>query len=202
MSSRRFIIGIDEVGRGALAGPVVVAAVIIPRTLRFRRRRLGQLRDSKRLTPKRREMWFDYLSEHPKISYAIARTSPGIVDRVNVTEAANLAAARAFMKLVSNFRSAERRTISKVYLDGGLYIRKKPLTTGYKLQTIIKGDEKINAVKLASIVAKVSRDNYMIRLHKKCSVYSFHKHKGYGTKRHKKAIKKHGSSEFHRLTFL
>lgn len=202
MSNRRFIIGIDEVGRGSLAGPVVVAAVIIPQTLRFRRRELGRLRDSKRLTPRKREVWFNYLREHPKISYAIARTNPGVVDKVNITEAANLAAARAFTKLVSNLQSAERRTISKVYLDGGLYIRKNPLIADYKLQTIIKGDEKINAVKLASIIAKVSRDNYMIRLHKKYSVYSFHKHKGYGTKKHKKAIKKHGPGPMHRLTFL
>ena len=202
MGNRRFIIGIDEVGRGALAGPVVVAAVIIPRALRFRSRGLGRLKDSKQLTPRKREDWFNYLKEHPKIFYAIARIAPDVVDKINVTEAANLAATRAFVKLISNFQSAGRRIIPKVYLDGGLYIQKKPLTANYKLQTIIKGDEKINAIKLASIIAKVSRDNHMTRLHEKYPVYSFHQHKGYGTKKHKRAIKRHGASEFHRLTFL
>ncbi|MCP6720441.1 MAG: ribonuclease HII [Patescibacteria group bacterium] len=198
MNGRKFIIGIDEVGRGALAGPVVVAAVIIPKTLRLRSRKLGRLRDSKRLTPRRREIWFDYLSEHPSIFYAVARTAPGVIDRVNVTEAANIAATRAFKKLLANHKGVTNKL--KVFLDGGLYLRGTPNPPTTK--TLVRGDEKINAIKLASIIAKVIRDHYMVRLHKKHPVYSFHKHKGYGTKKHKNAIKKHGPSPTHRLTFL
>jgi len=198
MDGRKFIIGIDEVGRGALAGPVVVAAVIIPQALRIRSKKLGRLKDSKRLTSRRREIWFDYLSEHPRIFYAVARTAPGVIDRVNVTEAANIAATRAFKKLLANHREATNKL--KVFLDGGLYLRINSNTPTIK--TIVRGDEKINAIKLASIIAKVTRDNYMKRLHKKHPVYSFYKHKGYGTKRHKRAIKKHGPSPTHRLTFL
>ncbi|MEK9194630.1 MAG: ribonuclease HII, partial [Patescibacteria group bacterium] len=91
---------------------------------------------------------------------------------------------------------------SKVYLDGGLYLNNFPKPRTLKPKTLVKGDEKINAIKLASIAAKVTRDRYMVKLHKKYPRYRFNEHKGYGTKKHMRAIRKYGPSEVHRLTFV
>ena len=191
---KKFIIGIDEVGRGSLAGPVVVAALAIPQNIELRIKNLGlKLRDSKQLSPIQREKWFDYLKNHPKISYATASMAQKIIDRINIPQAANLAATKALKKLNSKFYILN----PKIFLDGGLYLN----SNGLNSKTVIKGDEKITAVKLASIVAKVTRDRYMVRLHKKYPQYGFDAHKGYGTKRHKLAINKFGTSPIHRLTF-
>src|ERR1051325_1501282 len=97
---KKFIIGIDEVGRGSLAGPVVVAALAIPQNIELRIKNLGlKLRDSKQLSPIQREKWFDYLKNHPKISYATASMAQKIIDRINIPQAANLAATKALKKL-------------------------------------------------------------------------------------------------------
>jgi len=197
MKKRRVIIGIDEVGRGALAGPLFVAALVMPQGLKLRKKSLPRLKDSKKLNPRQREEWAEYLEGHPKISYALASVSPGIVDKKNVTRAANIAATRALKRLTTNMKKK-----ASVYLDGGLYVNKEQGIGSYKTKTLIRGDEKINAVKLASIIAKVKRDNYMVRLHDKYPAYGFREHKGYGTKKHKKALKKHGISPVHRLTFI
>ena len=197
LKKKKFIIGIDEVGRGALAGPLFVAALVMPQGLNVRRKSLAKLRDSKKLSPRRREEWADYLENHPRVSYAVSSVSSGVVDRKNVAKAANLAATRAHERLVASCG----RKRGNVYLDGSLYLNKKPTTKKYRLKTLIRGDEKINAIKLASIVAKVKRDEHMVRLHTKYPEYGFKNHKGYGTKKHKRAIKKHGPSEVHRLTF-
>lgn len=202
----KYIIGIDEVGRGPLAGPVTVAAVAARVNLK--------LKDSKKLSPKQREIWFDYIKESQKskaksqrLYYAIASVSPKVIDRINISKAANLAATRAFQKLVNSYAIASVLTKNnnvnvKIFLDGGLYL-KKLQTTNYKLKTktIIRGDEKIPAISLASIVAKVTRDRMMRKLHKKYPRYAFDQHKGYGTKKHFKAIKKYGPSPIHRKSF-
>ncbi|MBI4119704.1 MAG: ribonuclease HII [Parcubacteria group bacterium] len=199
-----YVIGIDEVGRGALAGPVVVAAVAMPRGLKLKatsnKRQALKLKDSKKLSPKQREEWFKYVKNHPHISYATARVTPKIIDRINITNAANLAATRAFIKLTQN---SELKTKNlKILLDGGLYLSKS-LKLKTKSSTVIKGDEKYNAIKLASIAAKVRRDRLMARkYHKLFPQYGFAAHKGYGTKRHLSAIKKCGPASLHRLTFI
>ena len=140
---------------------------------------------------------------------------PKGVDRLNISQAANLAATRAFIKicqLVSSGRTAYKFESSRipvgVYLDGGLYLKGNSAVSdeliNFKLKnlkTIVKGDEKYTAIKLASIVAKVTRDRYMLKLHKKYPQYGFSEHKGYGTKAHVAAIKRYGLSKFHRLTF-
>lgn len=187
------IIGIDEVGRGSLAGPVAVAAVFLPKNLRFR-----GLKDSKKLSPKKREEWFKRICARGDIFWSVAMVSPKIIDKINISQAANLAATRALARLIANSKGQRAR----VYLDGGLYLKRNLLTTHHKLQTLVRGDEKINAIKLASIIAKVSRDRLMVRLHKKYPEYDFQKHKGYGTKRHKARLKKFGPSELHRLKFI
>ncbi|MDO8556890.1 MAG: ribonuclease HII [Candidatus Jorgensenbacteria bacterium] len=209
--ARHWIIGIDEVGRGPLAGPVTVAAVALPRrvssikykvpSIQKKKKGVIRLRDSKKLSPEQRETWFQWVKEK-KIPYAIASVSPRVIDKINITQAANLAATRAFKKLITKHKISISGT--RVFLDGGLYVNKFPklLTTNYKLQTIIKGDEKIPAISLASIVAKVTRDKRMARLHKKYPRYNFHIHKGYGTRAHIAALVKYGPSDIHRLTFI
>lgn len=195
------IIGIDEVGRGPLAGPVVVAALALPKGIGFRVQGIGlPLRDSKRLSPKQRETWFCYLKKHPRIIYATARVYPRLIDKINITNAANRAATKALQKLIAIRQLAEQDC--KIFLDGGLRICVNPRTyLRLSASTIIGGDEKIPAISLASIIAKVTRDRYMVKLHKRYPHYGFNKHKGYGTKMHTAAIKKYGLSEVHRLTF-
>lgn len=193
------VIGVDEVGRGALAGPVVVAAVALPRNFKFSRLKL---RDSKKLSPKQREEWFN-LIKRQKIPFATASVFPKIIDKINISQAANLAASRAFKKLLatSHLGLAIR---AKIYLDGGLFLNKKTLVvSGHTLnpKTIVKGDEKIPAISLASIVAKVYRDKMMRRIHKKYPRYDFIHNVGYGTKKHIKAIRKFGHSAVHRKSF-
>jgi ribonuclease HII len=191
------IIGIDEVGRGCLAGPVVVAAVL----LECGWRPGGKLKDSKRLTALGRERWFSNVKEKG-IYYAVSRISPAVIDRVNISRAANRCAARSFDKLITKLGIKGENV--RVYLDGGLYIgsKRRQKLRGWDIKTVIKGDEKINAIKLASIVAKVTRDRYMIGLDKVDPRYRFDAHKGYGTRKHRALIRKHGPSAKHRLTFL
>ncbi|MEK9168320.1 MAG: ribonuclease HII [Patescibacteria group bacterium] len=206
----KYIIGIDEVGRGPLAGPVVVAALAVPTKLRIKNAELrknfksAKLRDSKKLSLKQREIWFEYVKKHPKIFYAIASVSPKVIDKINISNAANLAVTRAFQKLVNTYAIASVLTKNnnvnvKIFLDGGLYLNKK--YPRLSASTIIKGDEKIPVISFASIVAKVTRDRMMRKLHKKYPQYGFDKHKGYGTKEHFKAIRKHGLSPIHRKSF-
>ncbi|MBI2623319.1 MAG: ribonuclease HII [Candidatus Liptonbacteria bacterium] len=195
---RRYIIGIDEVGRGALAGPVAVSAVCMPRELRIRNQELGTLKDSKKLTARQRERWEKYIKKHSKISFASARVYPRGVERLNIARAANLAALRAYRKVIGNWKLVIGNCA--VRLDGGLYLGNGVQPKNAK--TVIKGDEKFTAVKLASIVAKVSRDRYMAKLHKKHPQYGFAAHKGYGTRAHVAALREFGTSPVHRLTFL
>ena len=221
--TKRYIIGIDEVGRGSLAGPVTVAAVLIPKG--WRNKSGLTLKDSKKLSSSVREAWFGHLKKTSRsfrergspgaanVSYAISHVQPSTIDKINISNAANLAAFRTIEKLSRQnpagysglVRGALRGEAGKpaIFLDGGLYMRNSIRRTSllFKSRTVTKGDEKIPAIALASIVAKVRRDALMKRLHKKHTHYGFDVHKGYGTKRHQKAIKKYGLSEAHRVSF-
>ncbi len=195
----KYVIGIDEVGRGALAGPVTVAALALPSGLK-----IGKLngetkfRDSKKLSPRQREILFRKIKES-RLPFAIASVSPEIIDKINVSNAANLAARRALLKLAKN--REPRITNSKVMLDGGLYLPES-LNSGFSIfNSIVKGDEKILAVALASVVAKVTRDRRMKKLHKKYPRYDFMNNAGYGTQKHVAALKKSGLSAVHRRSF-
>lgn len=191
----RYVIGIDEVGRGPLAGPVVVAAVAMP--LRLKLERAG-LRDSKRLTAAARAEWNAYIRSHPQLGYALARVRPATIDQVNISRAANLAARRAFTRLVAALRLPVADCV--VYLDGGLYLGNgRARLPGV---TRPKADENVPAVALASIVAKVHRDGLMARASKKFPGYGFEVHKGYGTRAHRAAVRRLGPSALHRLTFM
>ncbi|MBI2033966.1 MAG: ribonuclease HII [Candidatus Liptonbacteria bacterium] len=196
---KKCIVGIDEVGRGSLAGPVVVAAVVAPANSKWLiANGPCELRDSKRLTPKKREQWFKYIKGRPEVSFALARVYPRRIEKLNISKAANLAAFRAYDRLIANGNAQRAR--NRVFLDGGLY-----LGNGSKRllgRTVTNGDEKIKAVMIASIIAKVHRDRLMTRLGKIYPKYGFEIHKGYGTRAHLKSLKKHGLSKVHRLTFL
>ena len=194
----RWVIGIDEAGRGPLAGPVVVGGVAVKikdKGLGIKDKGLGiqvleGIRDSKKLSPRRREEWFRILTAHPKIIWAVARVWPKIIDRIHIAAAANLGVLRVYQKLASG---GEARV---ALLDAGL---KLPSPIFHR--AIIKGDEKIPLIAAASIIAKVTRDRIMVRLHKKYPQYGFDKHKGYGTKAHREMIGQFGRSEIHRVSF-
>ncbi len=209
----KYVIGIDEVGRGSLAGAVAVCAVCIPANLKFssgggfasgektKNLKLGKLRDSKKLTAARRERWFEYFNSHAKIRYAIAQVHPRKIEKINISGAANLAASRAYKRLSERHQMDMQKCA--VFLDGGLYLgNKKKSIEEYDAQTVTKGDEKILAITIASIMAKVTRDRRMRRLSKKFPHYGFEENKGYGTRRHRAAIQNLGPTPIHRSSFL
>lgn len=190
-----YIIGIDEAGRGALAGPIVVAAVSLSKGFYPRGATLPKLKDSKKLSPAQRILWFQYIKNHPKITYSTARIYPRKIEKINIANCANLAAYRTFHKL-----SLPTKRIS-IFLDGSLYLGSRSSQPTFA-KTITRGDEKFISIKLASIVAKVIRDRYMTRLHRKQPLYQFNLHKGYGTALHQKLIRQYGPAIPHRLTYL
>ena len=211
----KWTIGIDEVGRGALAGPVVVVAAGIacpPSQVASapvrRSLGLGTLKDSKKLSAKQRELWYAYFLRHPKISFTIARVYPREIEKRNISQAANLAAARAYARLIKRMKKRFDYGFSgkhqNIFLDGGLYLGNRAWQSANVrgAKTIIKADEKIAAVAIASIIAKVHRDKFMCKLAKQYPAYGFHIHKGYGTKIHREAIGEYGPCIMHRLTFL
>jgi len=189
--AKKYVIGIDEVGRGPLAGPVTIAAAAMPGGLRVP----GKLKDSKQLPHKQRESWERYIKNHSKIIYATASVYPKTIDRINIAKAANLAATRALKRLLSRHKIVMNKV--NILLDGGLY-----LNIEAPARTIVRGDQKYSCIKLASIIAKVKRDRIMRRRHDDYPKYGFHEHKGYGTKIHTKALKRYGPCPIHRLTFI
>ncbi|MAF79518.1 ribonuclease HII [bacterium] len=196
----QYVIGIDEAGRGPLAGPVAVGVVLIPKNFRPKTNLTKiSLKDSKKLSEQARKAWFEYIKTNPNIIYAVAMVYPKTIDRINIARAADLAATRALKRLISKIRFSASKT--QIYLDAGIRIKANEAKS-YKLKAIVRGDERITTIKLASIAAKVRRDAYITKKHKKYPKYEFHKHKGYGTKIHLKALKKHGLSPIHRLTFI
>lgn len=210
----KYLIGVDEVGRGALAGPVVVGVAAIPFGFKIKEKGLPALKDSKKLSEKQREEWFSFIKKEPKIIFETARVNVLKIDKINITQAANVAAGRAVLRLM---KKAGRENIRSVILDGGLYLKipnvrrqigKTKETDYFKGQkrlmtarTIVRADEKFKEVALASIVAKVGRDRFMRRLHKKFPEYGFDRHVGYGTKFHKEKIRLCGVSAVHRKSF-
>lgn len=177
------ICGVDEAGRGPLAGPVYAAAVILPEGLL-----IEGVNDSKKLTEKKREELFDVIKEKAA-AYCIASASVEEIEELNILGATMLAMKRAVEGLSVKADFA--------MIDGN---KKPPLEI--PCEAIVKGDAKSESVAAASILAKVSRDRYMLEMAEKYPVYSFEKHKGYGTKAHREAIKEYGPSEIHRMSFL
>ncbi|MEK7067204.1 MAG: ribonuclease HII [Patescibacteria group bacterium] len=184
------IIGIDEAGRGPLAGPLVVGGIRIESRIKnYESRFFGGIRDSKKLSSQKREEWFKKLTANPRIEWAYAVISPRVIDKINILQSARRGAYRVYKKLAGNCPC-------KAMLDGSLRL---PASIQHKV--FIKGDERFPIISAASIIAKVMRDRMMTRLHKKYPAYGFDIHKGYGTPMHYARIKKSGISEIHRKTF-
>ncbi len=199
----KYIVGIDEVGRGPIAGPVAVCAFMTDigrqQTLwwDFSMQNKLPLRDSKKLTKKQREKWLKFLKEEKakgNCDFAVSLVSAEWIDKVGIVRAIQKALDSSLSKLNTNGQLLE----AMIYLDGGLKAPKEFINQ----ETIIKGDELHPVISFASIVAKVSRDNLMSRYANEYPEYGFENHVGYGTKAHYEAIKKHGQTSLHRKTFL
>ena len=177
------IAGVDEAGRGPLAGAVFAACVILPEGCV-----IEGINDSKKLSEKKREMLFDEIIEKA-VAYSIESVDEKMIDEINILNATHLAMNMAVekMSIKPDF----------VLIDGNSI---KNMTTPH--ETVVKGDSKSINIAAASILAKVSRDRYICELADKYPEYLFDKHKGYGTKAHTEAIKKYGPCPIHRMSFL
>lgn len=177
------VCGVDEAGRGPLAGPVCAAAVILPRGID-----IPGLNDSKKLSEKKREELFEIIIEKA-LSYGIAFATVEEIEQHNILAATFIAMNRAIAQL--------QPAPSIALIDGNR-------TKGIEIpsRSVVKGDSKCANIAAASILAKVTRDRYMLDMAEKYPQYYFEKHKGYGTKLHYEALREHGPSEIHRLSFL
>ncbi len=195
--NKKVVIGIDEVGRGPIAGPVTVCAFVFLDSGLARKKNLHNSKDSKKLTKKKRNEWFWQIREwqkEGKCDFVVTFVSAQMIDKIGIVPSIRKALNKSLSLLVSRSQSSK----VSILLDGGL---KAP--SEFKNQkTIIKGDEKESVIAMASIVAKVTRDGYMRKMATKYPEYGFERHVGYGTKNHYKGIKKHGITPLHRKTFL
>jgi ribonuclease HII len=192
VKSPKFTIGVDEAGRGPLAGPVVSAAVII-------NKKIEGIKDSKTLSAKARDTLFELIINN-SIAFGIGISSQSEIDSMNILQATLLSMRRAIDSLYMcyNLKSGKEIEKATILVDGNKTI------PGLKLpqRAVIDGDAKIYEISAASIIAKVTRDRIMQSLSKKYPEYGFGRHKGYATYEHRKAIVKYGPCEIHRKTFL
>ena len=188
----RYLIGIDEAGRGPLAGPVAIGVVMVPRN--FDWRSVKGVKDSKKLSPRARETWCKKIKELKRdgaLNFAVSCASAVVIDRRGIAPAIRTAIARCLARLDVHPRYSEIR------LDGSL----KAPEHFVNQKTIIGGDDLEQIIAMASVVAKVRRDRYMERMASRFPAYGFEVHKGYGTLVHRTAIKREGLCELHRVTF-
>ncbi len=191
------VVCLDEAGRGPIAGPVTAAAVTIwPATLKII---LKDIKDSKKLSQKKREKFYKLITKNPAIKWGIGVVSEKIIDKINIKNAAELAMEKALNNLKFKIKSSKSK-IDYLIIDGN-HIRNNKLKF-IKHKLIVKADEKVFSCAAASIIAKVTRDRIMIRYHKKYPKYRFDLHKGYLTKLHLKMLKKHGPCRIHRKSFV
>jgi ribonuclease HII len=188
-NGKNLICGLDEAGRGPLAGPVVCAAVILPQIKTDADfQALQGIDDSKKLSGKKREKLYKDLLDNPKICIGIGIVSELVIDKINILRATQLGMARALRNL--DYKP------DCLLIDGMLL----PKVRIYQ-RKIIDGDALSLSIAAASIVAKVTRDSIMCQYHESYPQYGFNKHKGYGTKEHLKSIKENGPCKIHRMTF-
>jgi ribonuclease HII len=178
-----YIGGVDEVGRGPLVGPVVTACCVLPKDFQ-----LEGLTDSKKLSEKKRNLFFDYIKKHA-IAYGIGEASPEEIDTLNIYQATKLAMVRAIDEVKKQI------PLEHVLIDA------MPLELDIPTTSIIKGDAKSISIAAASVLAKVTRDNMLYELDKKYPMYGYKNHKGYPTKQHLEAIQKYGLIEGYRKTY-
>ncbi len=177
-----YIAGVDEAGRGPLAGPVVASAVIFQSGVL-----IEGVNDSKKLTEKKREFLFHHIHEQA-MAVGIGIVSHEVIDRINILQASFLAMNKALELL--------KIRPQQLLVDGNFFRHEQ-----YPVENIIKGDALSHSIAAASIIAKVTRDSLMKEMHEQYPEYGFAKHKGYGTKEHIAAIRKHGYSPIHRRSF-
>lgn len=177
------VCGVDEAGRGPLAGPVFAAAVILPDGCE-----IEGLNDSKKLSEKKREALFDVIKEKA-ISWCVASVDEKTIDEINILQATYLAMKNAVegLDVPADYALIDGNRMPPLQIDG---------------ETVVKGDAKSMSIAAASILAKVSRDRFMLEIDKKYPQYQFAKHKGYGTKLHYEMLTEYGVSDCHRLSFL
>ena len=179
---KKIISGVDEVGRGSLIGPVFAAAVIFKKNIDR-----NKIKDSKKLSKEKRDNLEKYIKKNS--IWSIGSASLKEIEKLNILNASLLAMKRSIKKL--------KLKPSITLVDGN----KLPNMNGYKLKSVIKGDQKISEISAASIIAKVARDRLIAKMSKKFKKYAWDKNSGYGTKQHLKAIKKFGITKHHRKTF-
>lgn len=177
------VCGVDEAGRGPLAGPVFAAAVILPENCE-----IEGLNDSKKISEKKRDALFDVIKEKA-ISWSVASVDEKTIDEINILQATYLAMRKAVeaLDVPADYALIDGNRMPPLEIEG---------------ETIVKGDAKSPSIAAASILAKVSRDRFMLELDEKYPHYQFAKHKGYGTKLHYEMLTEHGISDCHRMSFL
>lgn len=182
----RKILGVDESGRGCLAGPVVAAAVSLGGPSKYFLNKFSGLKESKKISASRREEIFKLALSDPRVKWNVARVSEKVIDRINIFEATKLAMKRAVMGLEADF----------ILIDGII-----KLNLDIPQKSVVRGDDIIYSCALASVFAKVIRDKAMINYHRKYSCYGFDRHKGYSTRLHQGNIKQHGLCKIHRRSY-
>jgi ribonuclease HII len=180
----KVVVGVDEAGRGPLAGPVVAAACFVPLHVH-----IEGIHDSKKLNEEQRELLYEKLVNHPDVKYAVHVNSPQRIDEINILQAS----------LESMVKASEQLDppADFVFVDGN----RMPPSIKVEAETVIKGDSKVFSIAAASVIAKVTRDRLMVEYDKKYPMYGLAQHKGYPTVAHMSAISKHGPCEIHRMTF-
>jgi ribonuclease HII len=197
-SGAGLVVGIDEAGRGPLAGPVVAGAVAV---LDFRiqddilRYLLAQTDDSKKISAQNRDKIYGLLTNHQQIAWGCASIGPRTIEKINILEASKIAMAASVADLLAKLPLARRSGIFCV-IDGNF-----PIGVPYPQESIVGGDAKIFSISAASIIAKVRRDRLMVSLGKKYPFYGFARHKGYPTREHLAALEKFGLTPVHRKSF-
>jgi len=192
----KFIVGLDEAGRGALAGPVVAGAIRVNflskafiSQIKNKSLSFPKICDSKKLSESQREKCFDFLTNHPAIEWGVGIISEKIIDQINIWQATKLAMKQAIANL--------SQEADFLLIDGKFLLDDLPLDQ----KAMPLADEKIWSCAAASIIAKVTRDRLMKNYHQRFPEYGFSQNKGYGTPAHFLALKKHGASPIHRLSF-
>jgi ribonuclease HII len=193
----KYLIGVDEAGRGALAGPVCVGVVMMPEDFDWQfafslitKRGEPRLRDSKQLSAQQRDILYEYIITHGRLRHAFALVDAKAIDEIGIVNAAHEAASVALRRLAVTPSRVE------VLLDAGLRVAEV-----WSQRSIVRGDESVPVIAFASIIAKVTRDRLMEELSSRYASYHFDAHKGYGTLEHRRAISRVGLSDIHRSTF-
>lgn len=196
----QFVVGLDEAGRGPLAGPVVAAAVSLQYcdALKYRSIVKLGLRDGKKLSEKQREFLYEKLANHKGVKWGIGLASEKVIDKINIFSATKMAMRNALKDLCHKFYDRNNYGMADFLLIDGNFA-----LNGVKMpqKSIIKGDQKVFSVVAAGIIAKVTRDKLMQKIHHKYPNYGFDKHKGYGTFLHLQNLKNFGPCKAHRKSF-